>query len=208
MRAGSAVELAGLEALVRSASFLELAGSRLGRPLPGPLPGSVDVLLERPLLDDVEEAQLTPADEVLPECVWILTEAEFEPGLAALRGGRVRALLPARASADEIRSAIQAAAAGLVVLHPDIASQLSFSPLGPGAAGNDALSAPGQQLSPREAEVLNLLAAGLGNKQIAGRLGISEHTVKFHVASIFNKLGASSRAEAVAHGVRRGFIVL
>lgn len=64
------------------------------------------------------------------------------------------------------------------------------------------------QLSPRESEVLNLLAAGLGNKEIAWRLKISEHTVKFHVTSIFNKLNASGRAEAVAIGVRHGLILL
>jgi len=66
----------------------------------------------------------------------------------------------------------------------------------------------GQALSPREGEILNLLAAGLGNKEIAWQLKISEHTVKFHVTSIFNKLGASTRAEAVALGMRRGLIVL
>ncbi len=69
-------------------------------------------------------------------------------------------------------------------------------------------ASPGQQLSPRESEILNLLAAGLGNKEIAARLGISEHTVKFHITSVFNKLSVSSRAEAVAIGVRRGLIIL
>ena len=56
--------------------------------------------------------------------------------------------------------------------------------------------------------MLGLLAEGLANKQIAGRLGISEHTVKFHVASVFEKLGAGTRAEAVAIGVRRGVVML
>jgi DNA-binding CsgD family transcriptional regulator len=56
--------------------------------------------------------------------------------------------------------------------------------------------------------VLALLAEGQGNKQIAGRLRISEHTVKFHVASVFEKLGAGTRAEAVAIGVRRGVVML
>jgi two-component system, NarL family, response regulator YdfI len=66
----------------------------------------------------------------------------------------------------------------------------------------------GQQLSPRETEILNMLASGLGNKEIAWRLKISQHTVKFHVTSIFNKLNVSSRAEAVAVGVRLGLIIL
>jgi DNA-binding NarL/FixJ family response regulator len=65
-----------------------------------------------------------------------------------------------------------------------------------------------EHLSPRESEILNLLAAGLANKEIARQLKISDHTVKFHVTSIFNKLNASSRAEAVALGIRRGLILL
>ncbi|HKC74673.1 MAG TPA: response regulator transcription factor, partial [Chloroflexota bacterium] len=63
-------------------------------------------------------------------------------------------------------------------------------------------------LTPREIEVLGMLAEGLGNKTIARRLGISEHTVKFHVGSIFAKLDASSRTEAVTLGARRGLIML
>ncbi|HKV38735.1 MAG TPA: LuxR family transcriptional regulator [Blastocatellia bacterium] len=120
----------------------------------------------------------------------------------------------------EIHAAVIAAASGLFVVHPDVllsvlpdvlelSSSLSNSTPGPKmpSAPNTPHSG-GQQLSPREAEVLNLLAAGMGNKQIAGLLKISEHTVKFHITSIFNKLGASSRAEAVAIGVRRGSIIL
>jgi DNA-binding CsgD family transcriptional regulator len=64
------------------------------------------------------------------------------------------------------------------------------------------------RLSAREVDVLAELARGAGNKQIAARLAISEHTVKFHVASIFAKLGVSSRTEAVTRGVRLGLIML
>jgi DNA-binding CsgD family transcriptional regulator len=63
-------------------------------------------------------------------------------------------------------------------------------------------------LTAREKEVLGLLARGLPNKRVARDLGISEHTVKFHVSSIFAKLGAQSRAEAVSIGARRGLISL
>ncbi len=65
-----------------------------------------------------------------------------------------------------------------------------------------------ERLTPREVEVLGMLAEGLGNKEIASCLMISEHTVKFHVSSIFAKLGASSRTEAVTQGIRRGLIML
>jgi len=65
-----------------------------------------------------------------------------------------------------------------------------------------------EPLTAREHQVLGMLGAGLGNKEIASRLKISEHTAKFHVASILGKLGASSRTEAVAIGLRRGLILL
>jgi len=65
-----------------------------------------------------------------------------------------------------------------------------------------------EALTPRELEVLEVLAEGLSNKAIAARLGITEHTVKFHVSAIFAKLGAENRTDAVRRGVRRGLITL
>jgi len=111
--------------------------------------------------------------------------------------------LPRGATASELVAAIEAVAAGLIVLHPEgVEALLSPSPL-PSAADT-----PGETLTVREAEVLNTIAEGLGNKEIAARLGISEHTVKFHIAAIFTKLNAGSRTEAVAIGVRRGLIMI
>jgi DNA-binding NarL/FixJ family response regulator len=74
------------------------------------------------------------------------------------------------------------------------------------ANGNDDTLA--EALTPREQEVLSLVAAGLSNKEMAARLDISEHTVKFHVASILGKLGAGSRTEAVTLGIRRGLVMI
>jgi two-component system, NarL family, response regulator YdfI len=65
-----------------------------------------------------------------------------------------------------------------------------------------------QVLTRRETEILRMIAEGLGNKQIAWQLKISEHTVKFHISSIFNKLDVSSRTEAVTAGIRRGLILV
>jgi len=65
-----------------------------------------------------------------------------------------------------------------------------------------------EALTPREVEVLELLAEGLSNKAVAERLGISDQTVKFHVASISGKLGASNRTDAVRRAARRGLITL
>ena len=65
-----------------------------------------------------------------------------------------------------------------------------------------------EALTPREHEVLEALGEGLSNKSIAVRLGITEHTVKFHVSAIFSKLGAENRTDAVRRGVRLGLIAL
>ena len=80
--------------------------------------------------------------------------------------------------------------------------------LGGFVIGDDDVSLPDEALTAREREVLELLSRGLPNKLIARRLQISEHTVKFHVSSIYAKLGATSRTDAVSRGVRRGLITL
>ena len=91
-----------------------------------------------------------------------------------------------------------------MILHSDLIDVLlSILP----SAARSLPPAP-QALTPREIEVLTMLAEGLGNKAIARRLNISEHTVKFHVGSIFSKLNASSRTEAVTLGARQGLIML
>ena len=98
------------------------------------------------------------------------------------------------------RAAPMRKAAGLVALHPDA---LRRAPRPVRAEPDRA-----QPLTGREIEVLGMLAEGLGNKVIAARLGISTHTVKFHVASILSKLGAGSRTEAVSIGMRRGLVAI
>ena len=105
----------------------------------------------------------------------------------------------------EIQAAVQAAAAGLVTMEaPAVEALLNAN----GAASSQASQEPVEPLTPRELEVLQLLAAGLANKEIASRLKISDHTVKFHVASIMGKLGAESRTEAVTVGIRQGLILM
>jgi len=116
----------------------------------------------------------------------------------ALRAG-VRGVLPRDASTAEIAAAIEAAAAGLVVLHPEAVD---------GAAVRTREVVQGEPLSPREIEVLRLVAEGSSNKAIAWKLSISEHTVKFHLNSILSKMRAGSRTEAVMLGLRRGLIPL
>jgi len=117
----------------------------------------------------------------------------------ALRLG-VRAMLPADAPSAEIVAAVHAAAGGLAAVDPnDLEGWLGAAVPVPAQPG---------PLTPRETEVLGLMAEGAANKNIAWKLGISEHTAKFHVASILGKLNAGTRAEAVAVGVKRGLIFL
>jgi DNA-binding NarL/FixJ family response regulator len=137
--------------------------------------------------------------------VVLTSTADPSEAAAALRAG-VRGVLAHDASAEEIAAALVAAAAGLVVLHADGFGALAAAAARP--APRAAPDAPTQALTPRELEVLGMLAEGLANKAIAPRLGISEHTVKAHVAAIFAKLHATTRAEAVAIGVRHGLIML
>lgn len=129
-----------------------------------------------------------------------LSEDARLPALLQALPLRGWAVLPPDASADELRAAVGAAAQGLVAVPRQLAEQL--------AGGRTGVEQPAEPLTAREMEVLGLLSEGLPNKQIALRLHISEHTVKFHIASIFAKLGAASRTEAVSIGARQGLIAL
>jgi two-component system, NarL family, response regulator YdfI len=119
----------------------------------------------------------------------------------ALRNG-VRGALPRTATADQILAAVLGAAAGLTVREATPADAPVRAARLPQSTG---VAPP---LTPREIEIVSLLAEGLGNKTIATRLGISEHTVKTHVTSLFGKLDVSTRAEAVASAARLGLIML
>jgi DNA-binding NarL/FixJ family response regulator len=114
--------------------------------------------------------------------------------LEAIRSG-VRAVLSRDANPDQMIAAIQAVAAGLVVVQLE-------------ELGSPRTVELTEALTARETEVLGMMAEGLSNKVIAHRLGISEHTVKFHVTSIMGKLSAASRTEAVTRGIRQGLILL
>ncbi len=129
-----------------------------------------------------------------------------EPGMAnqlARAGLRGWACLARDADADQLDLAVRSAEAGLVLLDlPLAATSLALPSLAAGTAESI------EPLTARELQVLQLVAQGLPNKGIARRLGISENTAKFHVASLCGKLGASSRTEAVTLAARRGLILL
>jgi len=112
------------------------------------------------------------------------------------RFSRVWGILPTDASAEELTAAIHALSQGLIVGTSTLLFESEGEPLSHGP------------LTDRESEVIGLLAKGLANKQIAVALGISEHTVKFHVSSIYTKLNVTNRTEAVREGLRGGWIAL
>ena len=112
------------------------------------------------------------------------------------RFSRVWGILPTESSAEELTAAIHALSQGLIVGTSTLLFESENEPLSHGP------------LTDRESEVLGLVAKGLANKQIALALGISEHTVKFHVSSIYTKLNVTNRTEAVREGLRGGWVAL
>jgi len=118
---------------------------------------------------------------------WIFTNV--------LRAGK-GALLQTDASTEQIIRAIHSTSVGLISVDPSMV---------PEPEDADGLV---EELTPREIDVLRLLAEGFANREIASRLEISEHTIKFHIRSILAKLGASTRTEAVTRGFRAGLIEL
>ena len=125
-----------------------------------------------------------------------------EEQAAQVRASGARGLLLRDAAAEQIVAALVALQQGLIVLDALLAE--SAPPL----AEREIIEPLADNLTPREMQVLQLLAEGLANKTIALQLGISEHTVKYHVNSILTKLDAQSRTEAVVRATRLGLIVL
>ncbi len=138
----------------------------------------------------------------------VVLGAESEEWLTeSLRAGIVRATLPRAASSAEIMAAVMAVSAGLIVID----AETFASVIAPNQSYEERLAPAGttvDALTSREREVLKMLAEGLSNKEIASRMKISEHTVKFHTAQIFAKLGVSSRTEAVVQGIRQGLVMM
>jgi DNA-binding NarL/FixJ family response regulator len=114
-------------------------------------------------------------------------------------------VLPVNASEDELGAAVRALGEGLWVGSPTLLRTLFRRPSVVEVSDTAPLPDP---LTGREIQVLQMMASGLANKQIALLLGISEHTVKFHLSSLYAKFGVTSRTEAVRAGARRGLVVL
>lgn len=142
------------------------------------------------------------------ESLAVLLLVEAEPGAARiLTGLKLPAwgVLSLDCTGEELQAAVKALNQGLLVGTASLMEPF-FTPYTQEGEGVEETLV--EKLTERESQVLQLLAQGLANKQIALALGISEHTVKFHVSGIYTKLGVTSRTEAVRQGVRRGLVVL
>src|SRR5579862_2638149 len=205
----SAVRRSGLESIVRINSSLKLAGS---------LPTIIGFTTRiQELQPHVVVADLAQADTQFFSAASDLERTGIgvvvlidEPNVGwtarALQAG-VRAILPRESSENEIVSAVVAADRGLVLLDPEVTKELASQTRTVTSSSENGVDGL-EELTARELEVLRLMAEGFGNKQIATRLGISDHTVKFHISSILAKLSVSSRTEAVTQGIRMGLIVV
>lgn len=205
IKASSPGVKAGLESLIRVNPSLYIIGSSVDGP----------DIAEGPIADvqpDVVLAEIESRDdENIPEVldaaangvsVILLVHGSSAEWTNSLRQG-IKGVLPSSVTGPEVAAAIEAAAAGLVVFHPsEVESLFQLKKM------NEPPEILPESLTPREIEVLRLLADGLGNKEIASRLVISEHTVKYHVTSIMGKLGAASRTEAVMIGIRHGIVLI
>ncbi len=140
------------------------------------------------------------------DCAILLLTDDVD-SVKSLLNSKVQAwgAISAEATQDELAAGVLAVGEGLWVGAPSLVAELMRLPRSRESLGEDSLIEP---LTAREKEVLQLMAQGLANKQIALSLGISEHTVKFHLSSLYAKLGISSRTEAVRRGIELGLISL
>lgn len=162
---------------------------------------SLDILV----VAELGGAELRELADEADAALLLLTDEGNE--VRALSGSRPHAwgVLPVNATEDELLAAVHALGEGLWVGAPSLVKDLLIRPSVRTLSDAEPLIEP---LTGREVEVLQLISRGLANKQIALELTISEHTVKFHLSSLYAKLGVSSRTEAVRAGMQRGLITL
>ncbi|MBP6016819.1 MAG: response regulator transcription factor [Candidatus Promineofilum sp.] len=191
---------AGLSALLGTLPgfFVEAQGddSRLLEAAAGEMDASADVIVWDMGWEVAEHIE----DERLERNIPVLALVAEKPSAAIAWRLGCRAVLSRQADEEQLAAALVAVAGGLAVFSPLLVESLQ-SPANP-------VEVTLGDLTPRESEVLTLLAEGLTNKAIALRLTISEHTVKFHVNAILGKLGAQSRTDAVVRATRLGLIAL
>ena len=199
---------AGLRSLLEAGDTVEVVAEAASLSELMPVLPEIDVLVlaasRLPAEHQLGLLRELPASEALPAVLLLSSErnaAQIMAGLLSPAWG----VLPLEASAEELQAAVTALHEGLIVVSPSLAQPALSRLIGMAEGEAEPLIEP---LTERERQVLQLLAQGLANKQIAASLGISEHTVKFHVSGVYSKLGAASRTEAVRRGVQQGLVIL
>lgn len=180
--------------------------------------GEATVIAHERMPVDADLFVLTDPDQLLPlsgalsgerdRSVVMLTD---DPAIVeALRALPLRgwSIAPADASAEELRASALAALQGMVALPVHMADRLAVMPAAARQISPVGEGEPKPQLTPREIEVLEQVSRGLPSKMIAHELGVSESTIKFHLSSIYVKLGVASRTEAVSRAAKLGLITL
>jgi DNA-binding NarL/FixJ family response regulator len=163
--------------------------------------------LRMPRMDGIEATRLLRERHPEVQVIALTTFADDESVLAMLRAG-ARGYLTKDASSEDIQRAIVTVAAGEAALDPavqhHVVAALAAAPAGAGAAAGGAEGPLPDDITPREAEVLALIAEGLTNAEIAERLVVSPTTVKSHINHLFAKAGLRDRAQAVNYAYRTG----
>ncbi|UCH60053.1 MAG: response regulator transcription factor [Anaerolineales bacterium] len=200
---------AGLTALLSTSESIEVIAEGAALEDVFPLPVETDILLLATDLISLAELRdlLRPAQAV--GVLFLLSDENRTARLAAGLSPRPWGILPVDCATEELLAALYAVQEGLIAGMPSLLEPLFIRLSDPVSSSEEQLVEPlVEQLTERETQVLQLLAQGLANKQIASVLGISEHTVKFHISSVYTKLGVASRTEAVRQGVRQGLVIL
>lgn len=193
----------GLSAILQSLESIEVTTQAASLEELGELPARTSVLILSSW-----EALPMPVESEPGAGILIQTS---EPGIEQMGSQLMEArfawgLLPLDAAPDELLAAIRALSAGLWVGAPGLVRRALGKQSPPWRQEEDPELI--EALTERETEVLQQVAQGLSNKQIAFKLGISENTVKYHIASIYSKMGVNNRTEAVRLGARMGLVTL
>jgi two-component system, NarL family, response regulator YdfI len=165
-------------------------------------PQEIDVIILAPGVDSLGDWSKIDDGSNPDLPLLLLTDEARDLQMVANLPVPVWGALSLDASEDELSIAIRALHLGMTIVPPEFLEPMLSSSLVSGEY--DLVEA----LTPRESEVLELVAQGLANKQIARQLDISEHTVKFHISAIYRKLGVTNRTEAVRAGMRLGLVLL